>query len=136
MLWLKSLHIIFVISWFAGLFYLPRLFVNHAMVTDAATLERLSLMEKKLYRFMFPLAILAIFFGVWVLIATGMKGGWLHAKLLLVFFLVVYHAYCGKIMIDFNHQRNKHSHIWYRWFNEIPVVLLVAIVMLVTIKPF
>ena len=86
MLWIKAFHIIFVTSWFAGLFYLPRLFVNHAMVTDSATLERLSLMEKKLYRFMLPLAILAIFFGVWVMIYSGMKGGWLHAKLLLVAF--------------------------------------------------
>lgn len=136
MLWIKAFHIIFVTSWFAGLFYLPRLFVNHAMVTDAATLERLALMEKKLYRFMLPLAILAVFFGVWLMIATGMKGGWLHVKLLLVIFLIFYHAFCGKIMADFSHYRNKRSHIWYRWFNEIPVILLVAIIILVTVKPF
>lgn len=136
MLWIKAFHIIFVTSWFAGLFYLPRLFVNHAMVTDVATLERLSMMEKKLYRFMLPLAILAIFFGVWVMISSGMKGGWLHAKLLLVVFLIIYHGFCGKLMADFSKNRNKHSHIWYRWFNEIPVILLVAIVILVTVKPF
>ena len=136
MLWIKAFHIIFVTSWFAGLFYLPRLFVNHAMVTDTATIERLSLMERKLYRFMLPLAILAIFSGVWLLVATGMKGGWLHAKLLLVIFLVIYHAFCGNIMATFNENLNKHSHVWYRWFNEIPVILLVAIVILVVVKPF
>ena len=136
MLWIKAFHIIFVTSWFAGLFYLPRLFVNHAMVSDVATIERLSLMERKLFRFMLPLAVLALFFGVWVLLATGMKGGWLHAKLLLVAFLVIYHGYCGKIMADFSKNLNKRSHVWYRWFNEIPVILLVAIVILVTVKPF
>ena len=136
MLWIKAFHIIFVTSWFAGLFYLPRLFVNHAMVTDIATLERLSLMEKKLYRFMLPLAILALFFGVWLVMVSGMTGGWLHAKLLLVVFLIIYHGFCGKIMRDFSSQRNKRSHVWFRWFNEIPVILLTAIVILVTVKPF
>ena len=136
MLWIKAFHIIFVTSWFAGLFYLPRLFVNHAMVTDIATLERLSLMEKKLYRFMLPLAILALFFGVWLVMVSGMTGGWLHAKLLLVALLIIYHGFCGKIMRDFSSQRNKRSHVWFRWFNEIPVILLTAIVILVTVKPF
>ncbi|WP_020166753.1 MULTISPECIES: CopD family protein [Methylotenera] len=136
MLWIKAFHLIFVISWFAGLFYLPRLFVNHAMVSDAATLERLSLMENKLYRFMLPLAILAIIFGLWLTIAYGIKGGWLHAKLLLVAGLIAYHLYCGKLMRDLAAGKNTRSHIWYRWFNEVPVLILFAIVILVVVKPF
>lgn len=136
MLWVKAFHLIFVISWFAGLFYLPRLFVNHAMVTDVATLERLSLMEHKLYRFMLPLAILAIVFGLWLIVGYGIKGGWLHAKLLLVAGLIAYHIYCGKLMRDFTVGKNTHSHIWYRWFNEVPVLMLFAIVILVVVKPF
>ena len=136
MLWIKAFHLIFVISWFAGLFYLPRLFVNHAMVTDEATQERLGLMEHKLYRFMLPLAILAILFGAWLVIAYGITGGWLHAKLLLVAGLVGYHAYCGKLMRDFSAGKNTHSHIWYRWFNEVPVLVLFAVVILVVVKPF
>ena len=136
MLWVKAFHIIFVTSWFAGLFYLPRLFVNHAMVNDPATLERLSLMEHKLYRFMFPLAILAIVFGLWLMIGYGIKGGWLHVKLLLVAGLIAYHIYCGKLMRDFTVGKNTRSHIWYRWFNEVPVLMLFAIVILVVVKPF
>ena len=136
MLWVKAFHIIFVTSWFAGLFYLPRLFVNHAMVNDAATLERLSLMEHKLYRFMFPLAALAIVFGLWLMIGYGIKGGWLHVKLLLVAGLIAYHIYCGKLMRDFTVGKNTRSHIWYRWFNEVPVLMLFAIVILVVVKPF
>ena len=136
MLWIKALHLIFVISWFAGLFYLPRLFVNHAMVTDQATQERLSLMEHKLYRFMLPLAILAIVFGTWLVVAYGIKGGWLHAKLLLVAGLIAYHAYCGKLMRDFSAGKNTRTHVWYRWFNEVPVLVLFAIVILVVVKPF
>lgn len=136
MLWIKALHIIFVTSWFAGLFYLPRLFVNHAMVTDAATAERLTLMERKLYRFMFPLAVLALGFGFWLMFGYGFKGGWLHAKLSLVIFLVAYHLYCGKLLNDFAQNNTKHSHVWYRWFNEIPVILLLIIVILVVVKPF
>lgn len=136
MLWIKALHIIFVTSWFAGLFYLPRLFVNHAMVSDAATAERLTLMERKLYRFMLPLAVLALGFGFWLMFGYGFKGGWLHAKLSLVIFLVVYHWYCGKLLRDFAQNKNKRSHVWYRWFNEIPVILLLIIVILVVVKPF
>lgn len=136
MLWIKALHIIFVTSWFAGLFYLPRLFVNHAMVNDPATLERLSLMERKLYRFMLPLAILAVVFGLWLMIGYGIKGGWLHAKLALVVSLIAYHLYCGKLMRDFNAGKNTRSHVWYRWFNEVPVLVLFAIVILVVVKPF
>ncbi|MDO8962533.1 MAG: CopD family protein [Methylophilus sp.] len=136
MLWIKALHIIFVTSWFAGLFYLPRLFVNHAMVNDAATLARLELMEHKLYRFMLPLALLALGFGLWLWLAYGITGGWLHAKLVLVIGLIIYHAYCGKLMRDFKSGNNKRSHIWFRWFNEVPVLALFAIVVLVVVKPF
>lgn len=136
MLWVKALHIIFVISWFAGLFYLPRLFVNHAMVEDENTKARLELMEHKLYRFMLPLAVLALGFGGWLWLGYGISGGWLHAKLALVVGLIAYHAYCGKIMRDFKMGKNQHSHIWYRWFNEIPVLVLFAVVILVVVKPF
>lgn len=136
MLWIKALHIIFVTSWFAGLFYLPRLLVNHAMVSDHATSERLKLMEHKLYRFMTPLAAIALASGVWLWLGFGFKGAWIHAKLLLVLGLVVYHFYCGKLVQDFKHERNQRSHIYYRWFNEIPVLILIAVVILVTVKPF
>lgn len=136
MLWIKALHIVFVISWFAGLFYLPRLFVNHAMVEDAATRERLALMERKLYRFMTPLAWLALGFGMWLWLGYGITGPWLHAKLVLVLLLVGYHHYCGKLMRDFAQGQNRHSHVWYRFFNEIPVLLLFAVVFLVVLKPF
>lgn len=136
MLWVKALHIIFITSWFAGLFYLPRLFVNHAMVTDAATLERLQLMEHKLYRFMAPLALLALTFGVWLWLGYGITGGWLHAKLGLVAVLVAYHLYCGKIVNDFAQGKNSRSHAWFRWFNEVPVLILFVIVILVVVKPF
>lgn len=136
MLWLKALHIIFVTSWFAGLFYLPRLFVNHAMVEEQATAERLMLMERKLYRFMTPLALLALAFGTWLWLGYGVTGGWLHAKLALVLVLIAYHLYCGVLVEDFAHGRNRHSHVWYRWFNELPVLILFAVVVLVVVKPF
>ena len=141
MLWVKAFHIIFVTSWFAGLFYLPRLFVNHAMVLDsamnnAATLERLELMERKLYRFMLPLAVLALGFGLWLWLGYGITGAWLHVKLVLVAGLVAYHVYCGKLMRDFKAGNNMHHHVWYRWFNEVPVIVLFAVVILVVVKPF
>ncbi len=136
MLWLKALHIVFVISWFAGLFYLPRLFVNHAMVDDAATQARLALMERKLYRFMTPLAWLALGFGLWLWLGYGITGPWMHLKLALVVLLVAYHLYCGKLMRDFAQGLNRHSHVWYRFFNEIPVLVLFAVVFLVVLKPF
>jgi protoporphyrinogen IX oxidase len=136
MLWIKAFHLIFVTSWFAGLFYLPRLFVNHAMETNAAALSRLELMEHKLYRFMLPLAVLALAFGLWLWLGYGITGAWLHAKLVLVLVLVVYHLYCGKLMRDFKAGNNKHSHVWYRWFNELPVLILIAVVILVVVKPF
>jgi protoporphyrinogen IX oxidase len=136
MLWIKALHIIFVTSWLAGLFYLPRLFVNHAMVTDAETKARLALMEHKLYRFMLPLGILALVFGIWLMVGYGISGGWMHAKLSLVLLLIAYHWYCGKLMQDFKLDNNKRSHVWFRWFNEVPVLALFAIVILVVVKPF
>lgn len=136
MLWIKALHIIFVVSWFAGLFYLPRLFVNHAMDVDAATAERLTLMEQKLYRFMGPLAILALAFGTWLWLGYGFSGGWLYVKLALVVVLTIYHLYCGRLVKDFAQGRNRRSHVFYRWFNELPVLLLSAVVILVVVKPF
>lgn len=136
MLWVKALHIIFVTSWFAGLFYLPRLLVNHAMVQDSASSDRLKMMEHKLYRFMLPLAILALGFGLWLWLGYGIGGRWMHPKLSLVVVLIGYHWYCGKLINDFKHDRNTRSHVWYRWFNEAPVLMLVAVVIFVVVKPF
>ncbi|MBI4756967.1 MAG: CopD family protein [Betaproteobacteria bacterium] len=136
MLWIKTLHIVFVVSWFAGLFYLPRLFVNHAMVEDGATAERLALMERKLYRFMTPLGVLALVFGTWLWLGYDFGGGWLHAKLVLVALLVAYHLYCGRLLRDFAAGRNRHGHRWYRWFNEMPVLMLLFVTILVVVKPF
>ncbi len=136
MLAVKALHIIFVVSWFAGLFYLPRLFVNHAMVSDTAIADRLALMERKLYRFMTPLGVLAIVFGLWLWFGYGFGGGWLHAKTALVLVLVGYHGYCGKLLRDFAAGRNRKSHVWFRVFNEIPVLVLFAAVFLAVLKPF
>ena len=137
MLWIKAFHIIFMVTWFAGLFYLPRLFVYHAMSDDAPSIARFKIMERKLFfGIMTPGAILTIGFGLWLMLGYGFNGGWLHAKLALVLLLVVYHAYCGKLLLDFKHDRNRHSHVFYRWLNEAPVLVLVAIVILVVVKPF
>ncbi len=137
MLWIKSFHIIFMVTWFAGLFYLPRLFVYHAMAADAAGIERFKVMERKLfYGIMTPGAVLTIASGAWLWFGYGFNGGWLHAKLALVAALITYHVYCGKLMLTFKHDRNRHSHVYYRWLNEVPTVLLVAIVILVAVKPF
>ena len=136
MLIVKWLHIVFVVSWFAGLFYLPRLYVNHAMVEDAATRERLALMERKLFRFMTPLGVLALGFGLWLWMGWGFSGGWLHAKLALVLLLIGYHVWCGRLLADFAAGRNTRSHVWYRWFNEVPVLVLFAVVFLTVVKPF
>lgn len=135
-MWLKAFHIIFVVSWFAGLFYLPRIFVNQAMATEAAEQARLQLMAHKLYRFMTPLGILALALGIWLWLAYGFGGGWLHAKLLLVAVLVGYHLYCGHLVKVFAQGNNARSHVFYRFFNELPVLLLIAITILVVIKPF
>lgn len=136
MLWVKAFHIIFVISWFAGLFYLPRIYVNLALAMHDVERERLLLMANKLYRFMTPLGVLALAFGIWLWLGFGIKGGWLHAKLLLVLFLIGYHLYCGRLLKAFNQGHNVHNHLWYRWFNEIPVLIMMAIVILVVVKPF
>ena len=136
MLWVKAFHIIFVVSWFAGLFYLPRIFVNHAMATEPAEIARLKLMEFKLYRFVTPIAGLAVGFGLWLWLGYGIGGNWMIVKFLLVLLLLGYHYYCGKLVKQFAADQNTRSHIFYRWFNEIPVLVLVAIVILVTVKPF
>jgi putative membrane protein len=135
MLWIKSFHIIFVVSWFAGLFYLPRIFVNLAMATTEEERARLLLMSRKLYRFVTPIGALALLFGTWLWLGYNISGGWLHIKLLLVLFLVVYHFYCGKLLKEFEQGRNTRSHVWFRFFNEVPVLMLMAIVILVTVKP-
>jgi putative membrane protein len=140
MLWIKSLHLVFVISWFAGLFYLPRIFVNLAQETDPTAITRLLLMARRLYRFMTILSIPAILFGLWLWLGYGIgKGpgnGWLHAKLALVILLLGYHHGSGALLKKFENGRNTRSHTWYRWFNEVPVILLLAIVVLVVVKPF
>jgi putative membrane protein len=137
MLWIKSFHIIFMVTWFAGLFYLPRLFVYHALSDDQVSRERFKVMERKLFfGIMTPGALLTILFGMWLWLGYGFQGGWLHAKLALVAVLVAYHVYCGKLLLDFKRDRNRHSHVFYRWLNELPVVILVAIILLVELQPF
>ena len=140
MLWIKSLHIIFIVSWFAGLFYLPRLFVNLADVQDVATTERLLLMSRKLYRFTTLLMVPALVFGLWLWLGYGIgKGpgnGWMHVKLAFVILAIGYHHACGSMLKKFERGVNKRSHVFYRWFNEVPVLLLTAIVILVIVKPF
>jgi putative membrane protein len=140
MLIVKSLHIIFMVTWFAGLFYLPRLFVYHAMASadDRVGIERFCVMERKLYwGITTPGAVLTIVFGVWLWKGYGIDGGWLHAKLALVAILVLFHVYLGKLVADFRAGRNRHGHVFYRWLNEIPALpILVAIVFLVVMKPF
>ena len=138
MLIVKSLHLWMVVSWFAGLFYLPRIFVNLAMVEPGSVAERdrLLLMAGKLYRFMAPIGILAVGFGLWLWLGFGFSGGWLHAKTTLVLLLIAYHLFCGRVLRDFQAGRNTHSHIWFRWFNEMPVLVLLAVIFLVVLKPF
>jgi len=140
-MWLKALHLIFMVTWFAGLFYLPRLFVYHALSEDQISRDRFKIMERKLfYGIMTPGAILTIGFGVAMLIdyawASFGQDLWLHLKLMLIVLLVIYHIMCGKYLNDFKHERNNHSHIFYRWFNEVPVLILVLIVILASVKPF
>lgn len=143
MLWIKAFHIIFMVTWFAGLFYLPRLFVYHAMSQDAISNERFKVMERKLYYgITTPGGIITIGLGLWLLVAywwtpfMQVKGMvWLHIKLLLVLILIVYHIYCGKLVQDFKQDRNHHSHIFYRWFNEFPVLILISAVILAIVKP-
>jgi putative membrane protein len=137
MLWVKALHIVFMVTWFAGLFYLPRLFVYHAQSDDRVSIERFKVMERKLYYgIMAPGAVLTTGFGVWLWLGWGFSGGWLHAKLALVAVLVAYHLWCGKLLSDFRSDRNTRGPVWFRWFNEVPVVILLAVVILVIVKPF
>ena len=140
MLTVKSLHIIFMVAWYAGLFYLPRLFVYHAMAPadDAIGRERFKTMERKLYRgIMTPAMVLTVVFGTWLWLGYGIGGGWLWAKLALVAVLLVYHVYLGRLVAAFRDNRNTRSHVFYRWLNEIPALpLLIAIVYLVVAKPF
>ena len=140
MLLLKSLHLIFMVTWFAGLFYLPRLFVYHAMSSDDISIDRFKIMERKLYYgIMTPGAVLTLIFGVWLAVVNGwnhyMIQAWFQVKLLLLLILISYHVYCGKLLQDFKHDRNRHSHTWYRWYNEIPVIFLIAIILLAVYKP-
>ena len=139
MLWIKSLHIIFMVTWFAGLFYLPRLFVYHSMTpaTDREGNERFKVMERKLfYGIMTPGGLITIVLGLWLWLGYGISGGWMHAKLFLVLVLVIYHLYCGKLVNDFKHDRNRFGHVFFRWFNEFPVLILFAVIILVVVKPF
>ena len=138
MLIVKTLHIWMVISWFAGLFYLPRIFVNLAMVPadSVAERDRLLLMAGKLFKFMTPLGVLAIVFGFWLWFGYGFGGGWLHAKTALVAILVVYHWHCGRVLNAFRAGNNQRSHVWFRFYNELPVIVLLIVLFLVVLKPF
>lgn len=140
MLWLKALHIIAVVTWFAALFYLPRLFVYHAMSEDTVSRERFKIMERKLYRgIMTPSMIATFTFGIWlVALQPGyyLSQGWMHAKLTLVFALAVYHGLCGRHVRAFAEERSTRSHVYFRVFNELPVLALVGIVILVVVRPF
>ena len=137
MLWVKSFHIVFLVAWFAGLFYLPRLFVYHAQASDAPSIERFKVMERKLYRgIMMPSMVLTLAFGLWLWLGFGVTGGWMHAKLVLVLALLAHHFWLGKLAADFARDANRRSHVFYRWINEIPLPLLAAIVILAVVKPF
>jgi putative membrane protein len=136
MLWVKAFHIVFVVAWFAGLFYLPRILVNLALENDAQARARLLVMARKLYRFMTLLAAPALALGLWLWLGYGIAGGWLHAKLVLVMLLIGYHHACGSLLRKFEENRNTRSHVWYRWFNEFPVVILLLVVILAVVKPF
>jgi putative membrane protein len=138
MLWVKTLHILFVVSWFAGLFYLPRIYVNLAQNQDPAVQACLLGMARRLYRFTSKLALLAVLFGLWLFLGfkLGQGQGWMHAKLLFVLVVVAYHLACGRLLKTFEAGRNTRSHRYYRWFNEAPVFLLLIIVALVVVRPF
>ena len=140
MLWVKALHLIFMVAWFAGLFYLPRLFVNYAMTDDDAVKRQLIIMAKKLYRFVTPWMVLTLIMGSWLLYEYAWQAysmmWWLKVKLLLIAVLIVYHFYCGKIIKELVENNNQRSHVWFRWFNEFPVLLLFLIIILAVVKPF
>lgn len=141
MLWVKAFHLIFIVTWFSALFYLPRLFVYHALCDDEAGNARFKVMERKLYRgIMTPSAILTLVFGLWLLSFYSLEQiasmGWLHAKLTLVILLFAYHGICGRMLKQFAADNNQRSHRFYRWFNEFPVLLLIAIIILAVVRPF
>ena len=137
MLWLKALHLSFMVTWFAGLFYLPRLFVYHAMSEDQASIDRFKIMERKLFfGIMTPGLILTLVFGIWMLLLGHyLDQLWIQIKLGLIGVLIIYHIHCGKLLLDFKYDRNTHSHIYYRWYNEIPVLFLFAIIFLAVLRP-
>ena len=135
-LWIKALHIVFIASWFAGLFYLPRIYVNLAQESNPAVVERLLGMARRLYRFTTILMVPALLLGLWLWLGFGIRGGWLHAKLALVILVIGYHHACGSLLKKFERGANTRSHKWFRMFNEVPVLLLLAIVILVVVKPF
>lgn len=140
MLWIKALHIVFIASWFAGLFYLPRIYVNLAMVEphSAAERDRLLLMARKLYRFMTLLAVPALALGLWLwlVLGIGQGQGWMYGKLLIVLLLLGYHHLCGVLLRQFTQGQTPHGHVWFRWFNEAPVLMMLVAVILVVVKPF
>jgi protoporphyrinogen IX oxidase len=137
MLWIKTFHIVFVVSWFAGLFYLPRIFVNLAMAETQVEKDRLNLMADKLYRFVTPIMGLALILGFWLwFVYFWPTPKWLWAKMVAVVLLIGYHHMCGRLLKDFATGRNSRSHVWFRWFNEIPVIILVLVTILVVVKPF
>jgi putative membrane protein len=138
MLWLKAFHIVFVVTWFAGLFYLPRLFLYHAAASDAPSVERFKIMERRLFALMTIGAVLTLVFGLATLMTVPafLQAGWMHAKLTLVVGLIGYHAWCYRLLRDFRNDRNRHSQRWFRGFNEVPTFFLIGIVILVVVKPF
>lgn len=137
MLWIKSFHIIAMVTWFAGLFYLPRLFVYHAQATDPVSIERFKVMERRLYYgIMTPGAIVTVALGIWLWMGYGFSGNWLYAKLGITALVIVHHAWCHAAMKAFRDDANERSHVFYRWMNEVPVLYLVLIVILVVVKPF
>ena len=139
-LWVLSFHVIFMVTWFAGLFYLPRLYVYHALAEDRPSIDRFKIMERKLFwGITTPGGVITVLLGLWLLVGhwdAYRHMGWMHAKLALVALLIVYHVYCGKLLVDFKHDRNRHGHVYYRWFNEFPVLILIAVIILVIVKPF
>jgi putative membrane protein len=136
--WIKAWHVIFMVTWFAGLFYLPRLFVYHAATTDSAGIERFRVMERRLFAIMTIGAAMTAVFGFWLLAGSPalLGTGWLRVKLTLVAILLAYHAWCWRLMRDFAAGRNAHSARWYRWFNEVPSLLLIGIMLLAVVRPF
>lgn len=139
MLWVKAFHVIFMVTWFAGLFYLPRLYVYHAVTEDEISRERFKVMERKLFIIMTIGAVGTALFGLWMLLGQWQAYSpflWVHIKLTLVALLIAYHLYCGKLMLEFRRDENRHGHVFYRWLNEMPALVLVAVVILAVVKPF